>query len=56
MFGAIFHNLGQTAAAILVYGTPTVAFYLPALLLSAVITGTFTGLAAQAAIIRMGKK
>ncbi len=56
VFGAIFHNLGQTAAAILIYGTPAVAFYLPVLLLSAVITGAFTGLAAQAAILRLGKR
>lgn len=45
--GAVFHNLGQTAAAIGIYRTTAVAVYLPVLLFTGVITGSFTGLAAQ---------
>lgn len=45
--GAIFHNLGQLAVAYLVTAVPGVLVYLPFLLLSAVITGLFTGLCAH---------
>ncbi len=44
---AIAHNLGQLAAAVLVTGTPGLFWYGPALLLAAILTGVFTGLASQ---------
>lgn len=47
VIGAVAHNTGQILAAILVTATPGVAVYLPLLLISAVITGCFTGFAAQ---------
>lgn len=45
--GAIFHNLGQLAIAYLITKVPGVLAYLPFLLLSAVLTGLFTGLCAH---------
>lgn len=56
VLGAVAHNLGQTAAAILIYRTFAVAFYLPVLLLSAVITGILTGLSAQYVVRRMEQR
>ncbi len=45
--GAICHNLGQLIVAALIMGTAAVFVYLPPLMISAVITGAFTGFAAQ---------
>ena len=47
MTGAIFHNLGQIAVAILLTSVPAVLVYLPFLLLSGLLTGFFIGLCAQ---------
>ncbi len=47
VLAAIAHNLGQLAVAVLVTGTPGLLWYAPALLLAAILTGAFTGLAAQ---------
>ena len=47
IMGAVFHNLGQLMVAYLITEVPGVLVYLPFLLLSAVITGLFTGLCAQ---------
>ncbi len=52
--GAIFHNIGQIVVAILLTGTPSLIVYLPVLLLSGIITGLFTGFAAQALVNRLG--
>lgn len=41
IFGAVFHNIGQIAAASVILGTP-LWFYLPLLLLSGVISGSAT--------------
>lgn len=46
IFGAIFHNIGQTAAAVFVMKTTAVIAYLPFLLVSGCIAGLFTGLCA----------
>lgn len=54
--GAMLHNIGQIFAAVAVMGTWTVLGYLPFLLVSGGIAGTFTGLSAQAVIKRMNKK
>ncbi len=53
MFGAMAHELGQMAVAVLVTRTPAVAAYLPALLLSGLLTGVFTGLCAQFLLARL---
>lgn len=55
VFGAIFHNVGQTLAAMAILQTASVAVYLPILLLSGVVTGLFTGLCAQFAYTRLRK-
>ncbi len=44
--GAIFHNIGQLIAAVLVMRTTHVLYYAPFLLVSGIITGLFTGLCA----------
>lgn len=50
--GAIAHNIGQISVAILITGTPRLIYYLPLLMISAIITGLFTGLCAQFIINR----
>ena len=47
MCGAAAHNIGQILAAIVITHSISVVAYLPVLMLSAMITGCFTGLAAQ---------
>jgi heptaprenyl diphosphate synthase len=51
--GAVFHNIGQIIAAILVTGTPAIAAYLPVLTIVGVITGIITGLIAQFTVERL---
>lgn len=53
VIGAVFHNLGQTFVAIALFRSLSVAVYLPALMLSGMITGLFTGLCAQLLIRRL---
>lgn len=52
VLGAISHNVGQIIAAIFFTSTWQIATYFPVLVISAVITGMFTGLAAQVIIKR----
>ena len=47
MCGAAAHNIGQILTAIVITQSISVVAYLPVLMLSAMITGCFTGLAAQ---------
>lgn len=47
-FSGVAHNLGQIAVAIAITRTPALLSYLPVLLISGLLTGLFTGLAAQA--------
>lgn len=54
--GAIFHNIGQIGVAIAIAKTPQLIMYLPVLLLTGVIAGTFTGLAAQFLVNRLDGK
>ena len=44
---AIGHSLGQMAVAIAITATPSLAVYLPVMIICSVITGLFTGLCAQ---------
>lgn len=55
VLGAIAHNIGQILAAMALTGTAAVIVYLPVLLISAVVTGAFTGLAAQILTSRLRK-
>jgi heptaprenyl diphosphate synthase len=54
--GSIFHNLGQMGAAILITRTPQLVAYLPFLLPVGILAGSFTGLAAQLLLGRIGDK
>jgi heptaprenyl diphosphate synthase len=45
--GAVFHNIGQILIASMVVSNTNLFFYLPVLLISAVITGIFIGLTVQ---------
>lgn len=47
IIGAIGHNIGQILVAIALTNTIQIAWYLPVLIISAVMTGLFTGLVAQ---------
>ncbi len=51
---AIAHNAGQLAVAVFVTGTPSLVYYAPVLLISAIVTGSLTGLAAMYVMRRMG--
>ena len=55
VLGAMLHNLGQLLAAVWIVRTPALFAYLPVLLLSGMLTGLFTGLAAQALVQRLHK-
>lgn len=46
VLGGVFHNVGQVVAACIVMSTPSIAIYLPVLLVSGVISGTAIGLVA----------
>lgn len=52
---AIFFNLGQMGAAILIARTPQLAFYLPILLFTGVCAGLLTGFAARFLYRRLRK-
>jgi heptaprenyl diphosphate synthase len=56
VIGAVFHNIGQMLAAIFVLRTIGIAAYLPMLLISAIVTGAFTGTCAQLLVNRLGNK
>lgn len=47
VFGAILHNTGQMAAALILMQTPQLLLYYPFLLVSGCLAGAFTGLCAQ---------
>lgn len=56
IFGAAAHNLGQIAAAILITHTPALIYYLPVLMVSGIIAGTFTGLCAQFVVNKLPRR
>ena len=53
VFAAMAHNIGQIAAAVAVTGTKEILYYLPVLLLSGIISGSFTGVCAQLVLTRL---
>lgn len=53
--GAICHNVGQIIVACVVIGSISALWYLPFLMISAVLTGVFTGVAAQVSLMKLGK-
>ena len=52
VLGAIFHNIGQLVVASFIMGNAMVFSYFPILLISAVLTGTLTGIIAQSVILK----
>ena len=50
--GAIAHSIGQMAMAIAITATPGLAVYLPVMIGCSILTGSFTGLCAQALVKR----
>ena len=52
VFGAVLHNIGQIAVAVIITGTPAIIAYLPFLLVSGCAAGAFTGGCAQLVIKR----
>lgn len=53
VISAIFHNIGQITVAILITNTISLIYYFPILTVSAIISGTFTGLCSQYLINRL---
>ena len=53
--GAVAHSIGQMTAAIAISGTPSLAVYLPVMIVCSVVTGLFTGLCAQL-VLNRGEK
>lgn len=56
VIGAVLHNTGQMAAALLLMQTPQLLLYYPFLIVSGCIAGAFTGLCAQFVTKRLRKK
>lgn len=54
VLGAVLHNMGQIAAAVIIMKTTAVISYLPFLIVSGCIAGAFTGVCAQILIKRVG--
>ncbi|MDO5151461.1 MAG: Gx transporter family protein [Oscillospiraceae bacterium] len=52
--GAVLHNIGQIAVAVMMMRTTAVMSYLPFLIVSGCIAGAFTGICAQILIWRAG--
>ena len=55
VFGAVLHNTGQMAAALLMLQTPQLMLYYPFLLVSGCLSGAFTGIAAQLVSNRLSR-
>ena len=55
VFGAMTHNVGQIAVAIVMTGSLSILAYLPILMISAVLTGLFTGFCAWFTAPRLEK-
>ncbi|MBQ3861614.1 MAG: Gx transporter family protein, partial [Clostridia bacterium] len=53
VIGAVAHNIGQTAVALIVTRTAAILYYLPVLMISGVLAGLFTGFAAQFSVGRL---
>ena len=53
MAGGVFHNVGQLIVAILVMENLNIAYYMPVLLISGLITGFMIGLVAGEMLKRL---
>ena len=55
MAGGVFHNVGQLIVAIIVMENLNIAYYMPVLLISGLITGFLIGLVAGEMLKRLSK-
>ena len=55
MVGGICHNIGQLLVAVVLTSTVRLAYYLPVLLISGLITGLLMGIVAKIVIERLGR-
>ena len=55
MLGGIFHNIGQLIMAVILTHTSRIAYYLPVLLISGMVTGLLMGVCAKMVIERINK-
>ena len=55
VFGALSHNIGQIFVAFLITGQTAVFYYFPIMIVSAIVTGVFTGICAKLCINRARK-
>lgn len=55
MVGGICHNIGQLLVAVVLTSTVRLAYYLPVLLISGLVTGLLMGVVAKLVIDRVGK-
>ncbi len=51
--GAIMHNIAQILVAVLIFSVTEILFYLPVLMISAVISGIFIGVAGAVTVRRI---
>lgn len=56
VIGAIFHTIGQIIAAIVLLNITNFIYYLPIMLLFAVVTGTFVGILSKQLYIHLQKR
>ena len=54
VLGAVAHSIGQMGMAVLISGTPSLAIYLPVMIVCSIVTGLFTGLCAGF-LVKRGK-
>ena len=55
MIGAVCHNLGQIAVAIIVVETTSILYYVPALLVAGLITGAIIGIISKRVLVAIKK-
>lgn len=55
MLGGIFHNIGQLTMAVILTSTVRIAYYLPVLLITGMVTGLLMGFAAKLVVDRVNK-
>ena len=52
-FGAVFHNVGQILAAVIITATPAIAAYLPLLIIAGLVSGVLTGIITGLTVTRL---
>lgn len=55
VLSAVMHNIGQILAAVVITQTMQIAYYLPVLIISGIVSGAITGMCAQLVLMRLEK-